>query len=50
MAPLSTAPVIRGGLPEYEPGDFLHLNCTSYESKPAADLAWFINNVEVSLK
>ena len=26
------------------PGDTLHMNCTSRESKPAADLRWYINN------
>ena len=41
------APVIMGGDKEYAPGDFLHLNCTSYESKPAADLTWYINGVKV---
>ena len=41
------APVIMGGDSEYAPGDFLHLNCTSYESKPAADLTWYINGVKV---
>ena len=41
------APVIMGGASEYGPGDFLHLNCTSYESKPAADLTWYINGVRV---
>ena len=41
------APVIMGGNSEYAPGDFLHLNCTSYESKPAADLTWYINGVKV---
>ena len=43
-------PVIMGGEEEYAPGDFLHLNCTSYESKPAADLTWFINDKKVLLK
>ena len=43
------APVIMGGDKEYAPGDFLHLNCTSYESKPAADLTWYINGVKVSV-
>ena len=43
----SAAPVIMGGNSEYAPGDFLHLNCTSYESKPAADLTWYINGVKV---
>ena len=38
------APTIEGGQEVYAPGDFLHLNCSSYESKPAADLSWFIND------
>ena len=42
------APLILGGDTEYAPGDFLHLNCTSYESKPAADLTWYINGVKVA--
>ena len=42
------APVIMGGEEEYSPGDFLHLNCSSYESKPAADLTWYINDIKVS--
>ena len=40
----SQPPVIQGGDREYAPGDFLHLNCTSYDSKPAADLHWFVND------
>ena len=42
-------PVILGGLPHYDPGDFLHLNCSSDESKPAADLTWFVNDKEVTI-
>ena len=41
-------PVILGGRLHYNPGDFLHLNCSSHESKPAADLAWFINDEKVN--
>ena len=37
-------PEIQGGDKEYAPGDFLHLHCSSYDSKPAADLNWFIND------
>jgi len=40
----ATPPVIMGGELEYSIGDFLHLNCSSFESKPAADLSWFIND------
>ncbi len=36
--------VILGGRGDYSPGDIVHLNCTSYESKPAADLTWYIND------
>jgi hypothetical protein len=35
---------ILGGRGDYSPGDIVHLNCTSYESKPAADLTWYIND------
>ena len=41
------APTIQGGQTHYAPGDFLHLNCSSYESKPAADLSWFVNDQKV---
>ena len=41
------APVIMGGEAEYSPGDFVHLNCSSFESKPAADLTWTINGKKV---
>ena len=27
----------------YQPGDLVHLNCSSRDSKPAADLSWKIN-------
>ena len=40
-------PLILGGDTEYAPGDHLHLNCTSFESKPAADLTWFVNDKKV---
>ena len=40
-------PVITGGKSRYEVGDRVKVNCTSYKSKPAAELTWFINNEEV---
>ena len=46
----ATPPVIMGGELEYSIGDFLHLNCSSFESKPAADLSWFINDKKVNIK
>merc|ERR1712130_789364 len=38
-------PLIQGDIRvKYQPGDLVHLNCTSSDSKPAADLSWKINN------
>ena len=42
-------PVILGAESHYDPGDFLHLNCSSYESRPAADLTWYINDQQVNI-
>jgi len=37
-------PLIQGDIREnYQPGDLVHLNCSSRDSKPAADLSWKIN-------
>ncbi|XP_049790051.1 uncharacterized protein LOC126195466 [Schistocerca nitens] len=36
-------PRITGGRPRYQVGDTVRVNCTSGRSKPAAQLAWFIN-------
>ena len=36
-------PVITGGFPRYHIGDKVNVNCTSYRSKPAAKLRWYIN-------
>jgi hypothetical protein len=36
-------PVITGGFPRYHLGDKVNVNCTSYRSKPAAKLRWYIN-------
>ncbi|XP_043197429.1 uncharacterized protein LOC122367937 isoform X2 [Amphibalanus amphitrite] len=43
-------PVITGGKSRYEVGDRVKVNCTSYKSKPAAELTWFINNEEAALE
>ena len=43
-------PVISGHKgQDYRVGDWVNLNCTCYDSYPAANLRWFINGVEVSL-
>ncbi len=36
-------PIITGGFPRYHIGDKVEVNCTSYRSKPAAKLKWYIN-------
>merc|ERR1711953_606474 len=37
-------PLIQGDIRDnYQPGDLVHLNCSSRDSKPAADLSWKIN-------
>jgi hypothetical protein len=36
-------PVITGGSPRYHLGDKVEVNCTSFRSKPAAKLKWYIN-------
>ncbi len=36
-------PEIRGGQPRYNIGDWVNVTCTSRNSLPAAELAWFIN-------
>ncbi len=36
-------PVITGGYPRYHIGDRVNVNCTSFRSKPAAKLKWYIN-------
>ncbi|GIY02030.1 uncharacterized protein CDAR_211181 [Caerostris darwini] len=41
-------PQITSGENSYELGDNVTLNCTSAESKPAAELGWFINDRPVS--
>ncbi|XP_050079128.1 uncharacterized protein LOC126565971 [Anopheles maculipalpis] len=39
-----TDPVISGGYPRYQIGDYVRLNCTSGRSKPAVQLTWYINS------
>ena len=41
-------PTIKGGRLRYSLGDSVDVNCTSADSKPAADLHWFINGQPVS--
>lgn len=36
-------PVIYNIQSRYSVGDLLNINCSSFESRPAAQLAWFIN-------
>uniref|UniRef100_A0A182SY96 C2-set_2 domain-containing protein n=1 Tax=Anopheles maculatus TaxID=74869 RepID=A0A182SY96_9DIPT len=38
-------PSVSGVQPRYRPGDILRANCTSHNSKPAANLTWTINDV-----
>ena len=40
-------PEIRGGLPSYQLGDRLALNCTSQRTYPATTLRWILNGKEV---
>ena len=41
-------PLITGGRLRYSLGDRVDVNCTSAESKPAAEIRWFINGQPVS--
>ncbi|XP_049764328.1 uncharacterized protein LOC126092649 [Schistocerca cancellata] len=41
-------PRITGGRPRYQVGDTVRVNCTSGRSKPAAQLAWFINGEQAN--
>ncbi len=43
-------PQITGGKMRYSLGDLVDVNCTSANSKPAADILWFINGQPVSLQ
>ena len=38
-----------GGKEDYSPGDTVQLNCSSFNSKPAADINWFINQEPANL-
>lgn len=42
-----TGPIIEGGKERYKLDDKVDVNCTSGDSKPAADLLWFINGQPV---
>ena len=44
-----TGPIITGGRLRYSLGDSVDVNCTSADSKPAADLHWLINGQPVSI-
>lgn len=46
MLPIE-GPRISGGETYYGNGDVVSVNCTSPKSKPAAQLHWYINDVEV---
>ncbi|XP_058449706.1 LOW QUALITY PROTEIN: cell adhesion molecule 2-like [Malaya genurostris] len=46
----TTKPHITGIRPHYRVGDLLAGNCTSHNSKPAANLTWFVNSNEVNQK
>ena len=46
----NSRPRISGGQHTYHVGDWVRVNCTSDKSKPAADLQWYINGREVSIK
>lgn len=41
-------PKITGGLPRYQVGDWVNVNCTSGRSKPATQLLWYINQEVVN--
>ena len=43
-------PLITGGKLRYSLGDNVDVNCTSANSKPAAEINWFINGEPVSTK
>ena len=47
MTPPLTPPTMEGVANFYNPGDLVDINCTSFESKPAAKLSWIINGIPV---
>ncbi|XP_050440430.1 uncharacterized protein LOC126845666 [Adelges cooleyi] len=48
VAPPEEGPRISGGQDRYKPGDTVDVNCTSGRSKPAVQLAWYINGEQVN--
>ena len=50
MTPPLQPPLIEGVATFYNPGDLVDINCTSFESKPAASLSWMFNGKKVSQK
>uniref|UniRef100_A0A2S2QIC5 Ig-like domain-containing protein n=1 Tax=Sipha flava TaxID=143950 RepID=A0A2S2QIC5_9HEMI len=48
VAPPDEGPRISGGQDRYKPGDTVNVNCTSGRSKPAVQLAWYINGEQVN--
>ncbi|XP_050526091.1 uncharacterized protein LOC126896936 [Daktulosphaira vitifoliae] len=48
VAPPEEGPRISGGQDKYKPGDIVDVNCTSGRSKPAVQLAWYINGEQVN--
>lgn len=47
--PPERGPSITGIKSEYKIGDFLQGNCSSFNSKPSANLTWMINNILVKM-
>jgi hypothetical protein len=48
MTPPVNPPSLNGVAEYYLPGDLVEINCTSFESKPAASLFWILNGKPVS--
>ena len=48
MTPPLSTPTMEGVANFYNPGDLIDINCTSFESKPAAVLSWTVNGAPVS--
>ena len=47
MTPPLTPPTIVGVANFYNSGDLVDINCTSFESKPTANLTWNVNDQPV---
>ncbi len=47
MVPPINPPTIDGAASFYMPGDLIEMKCSSFDSKPAADLFWIINGKQV---